>query len=218
MDETIGNGTRAVFPALASLMFLLGSLWLTALQADDDTDEEDERATDRPVDTSTFGGSNQDPEHLLDQIENSREVRRDALFGKAPLGPLHDATSQWSKDFYEKTNIQVGTSIHHLFSWLTNEIEGEDDFGTATDADIILRWDVLNRGEPNMSSITFHLESRWDWGTSGPMNIGQTSLGQLGSVGNSFAKYVPVSIIRNFYWQTGGPKSKGALRLSLIHI
>ena len=229
MDETLGDGARAIIPALVSLslIVLLGSLMLaTASQADEAGDEdakaaseqlqEDKRATDRPVDTSTFGGSNQDPEHLLDQIENSRVVRRDALFGKSPIGPLHDATSRWSKEFYEKTNIQVGTSIHHLFTWLTDVIPGEDDFGTATDFDVIFRWDVLNRGEPNMSSVTFHLESRWDWGTSGPMNIGQPSLGMLGSVGNSFDKYVPVTIIRNFYWQTGSTKSKGALRIGKI--
>lgn len=216
---------RPLIPAFASLVFLLGSLMTTALQADDAGDEgedaraasevsqEGERATDRPGAPDSFGGGNSDPAVLLSNIQNSRDVRRDALFGKSPIGPLHDATERWSKEFYEKTNIQVGTSIHHLFTWLTNEIPGEDDFGTATDLDIILRWDVLNRGQPNMSSITFHLENRWDWGTSGPMNIGQTSLGQLGSVGNSFAKYVPVSIIRNFYWQTGGPKSKGALRI-----
>jgi hypothetical protein len=223
MYKTTGNGTRVGIPALVSLFFLLGSLFTTALQADDATDEEskaasellqeDERATDRPGSPAAIGGNNDDPDVLLTRIENSRNVQRDALFGKSPIGPLHDATKQWSEDFYDKTNIQVGTSIHHLFTWLTDVIPGEDDWGTATDADIILRWDVLNRDQPNKSSITFHLESRWDWGTSGPMNIATASLGQLASVGNTFDKYVPVSIIRNLYWQTGGPGSKGALRI-----
>jgi hypothetical protein len=224
MDKTIGNGARTAFPALASLLFLLGSLFLTALQADETTDEdteadpeqllEDERATSRPVAPGSIGVNVGDPHYLLAQIQNDRKVQRDALFGKSPIGSLHDAAKQWSKDFYDKTNIQVGTSIHHLFTWLTNEIPGEDDWGTATDADIIFRWDVLNRGQPNVSSITLHLENRWDWGTSGPMNIATASLGQLASVGNTFDKYVPVTIIRNLYWQTGGgPKSKGTFRI-----
>ena len=226
MDKIKNTESRVSFSILLSLLFLLGCLGTTALRADDDsageakTDteqpEEDERATDRPVTTGLIGGNTSDPDVLLDQIMNSRVVNRESLFGRAPITPLHKVTERWSNDFYDKTNIRVGTSIHHLFTWLTDEIPGEDDFGTATDVDFITRWDIPNLGETTRSSLTFHLEGRWDWGTTGPMTIGTPSLGMLGSVGNSFARYTPVAIIRNLYWRTENTDKKGAFRIGKI--
>ncbi len=84
--------------------------------------------------------------------------------------------------------------------------------------DITATWDLLNRGEPNQGSLTMQLETRWNWGTTGPMALGPGSLGMLQNTGNTFDKYVPVMIIRNLYWQTGGMKSKGALRLGKVTI
>lgn len=212
------------FPALASLFFLIGSLLTTALLADDaneedvDAETESERREVTETNTDSFSANDQDPAVMLDRIVRTRSIHKQALFKVSPLKSFHDATDKWSDEFYEKTNVRVGTSVHHLFQWLTDVIPGEETWGTATDVDMIFRWDALNRGEPYQSSITFHLESRWDWGTAGPMNIAPASLGALGGTGNSFDKYVPVSIIRNFYWQTGTVKSKGVIRAGKITV
>ena len=223
------SGRISVRPFVLTLIgfiCLLGSLLTTALQADDagaeadDADTTSEQSEDseeaRISGGGAIGGNNQDPGVMLEEIKKSRTEQRSALFKVSPLKPLHDATDNWSDEFYKKTNVDVGTSIHHLFQWLSESFEGEDDWGTGTDVDIIARWDVLNRGKPNQSSITFHLESRWNWGTTGPMALGAGSLGMLQNTGNTFDKYVPVTIIRNFYWQTGGAKSKGAIRAGKI--
>jgi hypothetical protein len=50
------------------------------------------------------------------------------------------------------------------------------------------------------------------------MSIGAGSLGMLASTGNTYDKYVPVTILRNFYFQIGGPKSKGAIRVGKVTV
>ena len=211
-------GRTAVRPFVLTLIgfvCLLGSL---VLQADDageeavDADTMSQQSEDgednRIGSGGAIGRNDQDPGVMLESIIQSRREQRSALFKVSPLKPLQAATDNWSDEFYKKTNVDGGTSIHHLFQWLSESKEGTDDWGTGTDVDIIARWDVLNRGEPNQSSITFHLESRWNWGSTGPMALGGGSLGMLQNTGNTFDKYVPVTIIRNFYWQTGGTQSK----------
>ena len=44
------------------------------------------------------------------------------------------------------------------------------------------------------------------------------SLGMLQSTANTYEKYVPVTIMRNLYYQIGSMKSKGALRFGKVTI
>ncbi len=164
-----------------------------------------------------IGGNDQDPTVQLQDIEQKR-AERASLLGDSPIKSLHDRADAWHKRLYDKTHIRLGTSVHHLFQWLSESLPGTDDWGTATDMDITATWDLLNRGNPNQGSLTMHLETRWNWGTTGPMAPGPGSLGMLQNTGNTFDKYVPAMIIRNLYWQTGGMKSKGALRFGKVTI
>jgi hypothetical protein len=50
------------------------------------------------------------------------------------------------------------------------------------------------------------------------MALGGGSLGMLQNTGNTYDKYVPVTIIRNLYWQMGGTKSQWALRFGKLTI
>ena len=218
-------------PGLVSLLsvFLLGSLAMAPLQADEsgtvpeNAPAKNEQPEESPPNTKVteigegIGGNDQDPSVMLRTIE-SRRTQRDSLFRVSPLKPLHDDADAWHARLYKKTNIRLGTSIHHLFQWLSESLPGTDDWGTATDVDIIGTWEAVNPGEPNQGALTLHLENRWDWGTTGPMALGSSSLGMLQNTGNTFDKYVPVTIIRNLYWQSGGPKSKWALRLGKLTI
>ncbi len=229
MQKSRRTEVRPLVPAFAGLVFLLGSLLTTALQAGDARAEADDAETasvqseengsevEEALASDTFGGNDQDPAVMLQDIQQ-RRTEREALFKASPLKPLHDGADRWHKDLYEKTHINLGTSIHHLFQWLSESLPGTDDWGTATDMDVIGKWDLLNRGEPYQSSITMHLESRWNWGTTGPMALGPGSLGMLQNTGNTFDKYVPVMILRNLYWQTGSTKSKGAIRAGKLTI
>jgi hypothetical protein len=210
-------------------VFLLGSLVTTAAQADENgtgaedppttTAQSEEKVTeieDTEV-RQSIGANDQDPEVLLQEIQQ-RRTEKDSLFKVFPLKPLHDAADAWHEKLYENTHIKLGTSVHHLFQWLSESLPGTDDWGTATDMDITGTWDLTNRGKPNQGSLTLQLETRWNWGTTGPMALGPTSLGMLQNTGNTYDKYVPVTIIRNLYWQMGGTKSKGALRLGWLTI
>jgi hypothetical protein len=164
-----------------------------------------------------IGGNNQDPTVLLQHIKQ-RRTQRDSLFRTSPLGPAHEGAKQWHDKVYEKTHINSGVAIHHLFQWLSESLPGTDDWGTATDVDLTASWELTKRGEPYQGNLYVHLESRWNWGTTGPMSLGPRSLGMLQNTGNTYEKYVPVTIIRNFYYQIGGPKSKAALRFGKVTI
>jgi hypothetical protein len=160
MEKTMGNGARAVFSALVIVVFLLGSLAMTALQADENgTGAEDAAAETAQSEENAaqmegtrldagIGGNDQDPEVMLTSIQ-TRRTQRDALFGASPLKPLHDDADAWHDRLYKKTNVRLGTSIHHLFQWLSESHPGTDDWGTATDMDIIGTWEATNRGEPH---------------------------------------------------------------------
>jgi len=223
------NPARRPVLVLTVTFFLLGGLLMTAAQAGENgKDTEDSTATTTQAEESvseaensgyseSIGGNDQDPSVQLQDIEKKRAERASHL-GESPIKTFHDRADAWHKRLYDKTHIRLGTSIHHLFQWLSESRPGTDDWGTATDMDITGTWDLLNRGEPNQGSLTLHLETRWNWGTTGPMALGPGSLGMLQNTGNTFDKYVPAMIIRNLYWQTGGMKSKGALRFGKVTI
>jgi porin len=214
-----------LFPVL--LACLLIGLTISVVQADDKgsvsggpassaVEPEETEAADEDFD-HVIGGNDQDPTVLLRHIER-RRTQRDSLFGTSPLKPLHDATSRGEDKLYEATHIKAGLSVHHLFQWLSESLPGTDSYGTATDADLVFDWALTKRGEPYQGNLYFHLESRWNWGTTGPQSLGGGSLGMLQNTGNTYEKYVPVSIMRNFYYQIGSTKSKGALRFGKVTI
>jgi hypothetical protein len=229
MKKSGRTEVRPLAAAFVGLVFLLGGLLTTALQADENETGTEDTAAETALSEDNaaelegirlgagIGGNDQDPEVMLQSIQK-RRTEREALFGASPLKPLHDDADAWHERLYKKTNVRLGTSVHHLFQWLSESHPGTDDWGTATDVDIIGIWEATNRGEPNQGSLTMHLEARWDWGTTGPMALGGSSLGMLQNTGNTFDKYVPVTIIRDLYWQKGGPKSKWAMRLGKFTI
>jgi hypothetical protein len=77
-----------------------------------------------------IGGNDLDPEVMLQSIQK-RRTEREALFGASPLKPLHDDADAWHERLYQKTHIKLGTSVHHLLSWLSESFPGTDDWGTA---------------------------------------------------------------------------------------
>jgi hypothetical protein len=103
-----------------------------------------------------------------------------------------------------------------LFQGITEAREGEDQWGTASDADIMGAWELLWRGKPAQGQFYFHLETRWNYGTTNPEDLGFISLGALGGTANTFAQYDPVMIARNLYWQQGSKEAGWAYRIGKV--
>ena len=220
------KGAASISAFLACLLIGLISSAVQADEAEDKTNtavldatesEDIDWEEEGPLRGEPIGGNNQDPTVLLEHIRQ-RRTQRDSLFRASPLDPAHEGAEQWHDKLYEKTHINAGLAIHHLFQWLSESLPGTDDWGTATDVDLTASWELTKRGEPYQGNLYVHLESRWNWGTTGPMSLGPGSLGMLQNTGNTYEKYVPVMIIRNFYYQIGGPKSKAALRFGKVTI
>ena len=201
----------SVLVPIASVFLLVGPAMAAAQE------EQDVTAIADTVFSEGIGGNNQDPSIMLEEI-GQRRTERESLVKVSPLQPLHDAADKWHDWLYEAAHIKLGTSVHQLFQGLSESLPGTDSWGTATDVDIIGTWELANRGEPTLGSLTMHLETRWNWGTTGPMSLGPQSLGMLQSTGNTYEAYWPAMIIRNFYWQMGSTKSKWALRLGKVTI
>lgn len=171
---------------------------------------------------SSGGGSNlpfssdpEDPGNLLNGIQE-RKAQHQALFKVSPLKPLHDGTSRMWDDIYQATHLKMGLTLNHLFQWFDKALPDKDTYGTTTDGDFVGTWELLNRGKPTQGKLYFHLEGRWDYGTTGPQDLGFDSLGSTGGTANAFSAYTPTFLLRNFYWEQGTKKAGWAFRLGKI--
>ena len=59
-------------------------------------------------------------------------------------------------------------------------------------------------------------EGRWDYGTTGPQNLGFVSLASAIGTAKAFSAYTPTCIMRNFYWEQGSQKAGWAFRAGKI--
>ncbi len=156
-----------------------------------------------------------DPENLLLGIQQ-RHALKNSLFPASPLQRLHEATDQAKQDFYEATHIKLGLTLTHLSQWLSEAPLADDTWGSATDLDFLATWELVDRGEPTQGQLTFHLQGRWDYGTTGPETLGTESLGSLVGTANTFAPYSPAFLVRNLYWQQGSEEAGWAYRIGKI--
>jgi len=145
-----------------------------------------------------------------------RVKNRYSLFPVSPLRGLHDFTTKWKNTLYEKTGIMLGLSINHLFQGMTDALPDKDKWGTTTDLDFIASWELLFQGEPTQGELFFQLEGRWDYGTTGPQDLGFVNLASAGGTANAFSKYDPTFIVRNLYWEQGSPEAGWAFRIGKI--
>lgn len=164
-----------------------------------------------------FSSDPEDPGALLYTIEE-RRTQRQSLFPVSPLKFLHDGTEKMWDAIYEATYLRMGWTFNHLFQWLSDAEPDKDKYGTTTDADYAITWDLLNRDEPTQGKVYFHLEGRWDYGTTGPQTLGFDSLASAGGTGNAFSRYNPTFLIRNLYWEQGTKKAGWAYRFGKITV
>ena len=147
-----------------------------------------------------------DPGNLLPTIRQ-RGAQKESVFRVSPLAGLHEVTDRAKDDLHEATGLELGLAITHLFQGLSESPLGDDTLGTVTDLDFLAAWELLDRGEPTQGELVFHVQGRWDYGTTGPEELGTGSLGSLVGTANTFAAYSPAFPIRNLYWEQGSEEA-----------
>jgi len=165
---------------------------------------------------STFGNTPDDPSNLLYSDIPERKTQRESLLPVSPLKPLHDAADQLEDKIYREIHLKLGLSINHLFQGITDALSGEDKWGTTTDLDFVGSWEIINRGKPNQGQLFFGIEGRWDYGSTGPQDLGFVSLASAGGTANAFSRYAPAFILRNLYWEQGSVEAGWAYRIGKI--
>jgi hypothetical protein len=157
-----------------------------------------------------------DPSNLLRSVIPERRAQRESLLPVSPLKTLHDSTGLIKDGFYREFHLKLGLTFNHLFQGMSNTIPGEQGWGTTTDMDFIGTWELFNRGKPSQGQIFFQWEGRWDYGTTGPEDLGFISLASVGGTANAFSKYTPTFLLRNIYWEQGSKEAGWAFRIGKI--
>ena len=166
-------------------------------------------------------GMTSDPRDPTIELRRIRERRaeiqtRSALFRRAPLAGLHERIDRAENRFSEATDIKFGTAFNTLLQGLSESLPGQDNFGMATGMTFIGTWELFNKGESNQGELTFGLDGRWDYGTTGPTDLGNLGLGSLGFTANQFAAYTPAFLVRNLYWRQGSREAGWMYRIGRI--
>jgi porin len=161
----------------------------------------------------------QDPVVALQYIQAKRAQTKTpgySLFRRSVLTGLHERADQVEKRIYDDTGIRFGSAFNTLFQGLSESLPGEDTFGMATNMLFVGTWELCNRGTPNQGELTFGLEGRWDYGTTGPKDLGNLGLGSLGFTANPYNAYTPAFLVRNLFWRQGGQDAGYVYRLGRI--
>ena len=149
-----------------------------------------------------------DPDDPEEVLRFTREQPlQPSLLGVSPLGEFRARTDRWKDDLYEQAGIELGLATTSVIQALTDSIGGEDEWGMSTDLDFLSTFELVNRGQPTVGHVHFHLEGRWDYGTRPPEDLASLSLGSLGGTGDTHEDYKPAFIVRNLYWQQGSKDS-----------
>jgi porin len=156
-----------------------------------------------------------EPSKLLSLIDERRS-QRDSLLSISPLGRMRDETGVLKKNLYDKTGIKLGAMFSHVFQGVSDSIGNEDKYGTSSVLYLLGSWDLLNKGKPNMGQLVFTVEGRWDYGTTGPEDLGTYGLGSAIGTADTFSKYSPAFLLRELYWRQGSPEAGWAYRFGKI--
>lgn len=164
---------------------------------------------------STMSDNPEDPENLLISI-NQRRSQKNSLFTIPALVKFNETIDQGQKYLRDNANLKLGLAFTHVFQWLSEAPLSDEIWGTATTSDFIGTWEFVNKGGPYQGQIVFHVQGRWDYGTTGPEELGVNGLGTLIGTANTFAEYSPTFLLRNFYWQQGSEEAGWAYRIGKI--
>lgn len=151
-------------------------------------------------------GNLSEPSALLPAI-SERAKQKDSLFPSSPLTSLHENTSRSKEKLYNDTGFKWGFALTHVFQGVTDSLSGTDDTAAATTSDILGMYELIDKGMPTAGKIVAHGQARWDYGSSGPEDLGSTSLGSVIGTADTFSAYSPTVILRNLYWRQGSKEA-----------
>ena len=155
-----------------------------------------------------------DPGALANEISQRLE-QTDSIFEASPIGGLRDLTGEAKATLYSSTGINVDAVFTHVFQGATDTVENENNAGTATTLDLLATWDLFDKGEPTQAQLVIHGQYRWDYGTTGPEDIGFVSLASIIGTADTFSEYRR-ALWRNIYWRQGSPETGWVYRIGKI--
>jgi porin len=161
-----------------------------------------------------FSGPNE-PVSRLQQVDVLR-VPDDALFPVSPLWRFRHCTERAKQHLYDATCIKTGVILADVFQGISDALPGQDYLGNATTFNGIAKWELINRGEPEEGALWAHAESRWDYGSTGPEELGTNSLGSAIGTADTFSRYDVAFVLRNLYWRQGSLDAKWVYRVGKI--
>ncbi len=161
-----------------------------------------------------FSGPDE-PVNRLQQIQ-VRRVEEDALFLVSPLWGLRRATDRTKQHLYDATCIKTGVILADVFQGVSDALPGQDHLGNATTFTGIAKWELINRGEPDEGALWAQAESRWDYGSTGPEELGVSSLGSAIGTADTFSGYDVAFVLRNLYWRQGSLDDAWVYRVGKI--
>jgi len=156
-----------------------------------------------------------DPGNILREVERM-DAEREALFPRPPLGGLRNATNRAKQTIYEATGFKMGLVIQQVGQGISEVLPGNADIGTSADLDFVVKRELINKGKPNHGGVYYQLQGRWDYGTTGPQDLGFVSLASAGGTANAWSAYTPTFLTRNLYWQHGSNEAGWAYRIGKI--
>jgi len=168
---------------------------------------------------SSFGSLlSHDPEDAAIQLRTiqQRATGADALFPNPPFQTFRERVVATQQRLYDVRHIKTGLALNSAFQGLSDALPGEEKFGAASDMDLIVAWELINRGQPTRGRIYCGLEGRWEYGIPGPSDLGPASLGSSIETANSYAAYSPTYIVRNLFWRQGSPEAGWGYRIGHI--
>ena len=156
-----------------------------------------------------------DPGNVFKEVEQL-DAEREALFPMSPLGGFRDRMSRTKQVIYEATGFKMALVLQNLGQGLSEVLPGKADIGTTTDLDFVVKRELIHKGKPNHGGVYWQLQGRWDYGTTGPQDLGFVSLASAGGTANSWSAYTPTFLTRNLYWQHGSNEAGWAYRAGKI--
>ena len=135
--------------------------------------------------------------NLLSSI-GERTDQKDSLIPVSPLGTVREGMGEVNEGLYNTFGLKFGMVFTHAFQKVTDALPGQDDVGTATTADFLASWDLIDKGGPYMGQAIAHVQGRWNYGTTGPEALGFNSLGSAIGTADTFDEYLPNTfVLRN---------------------
>lgn len=193
------------------LSILLGCLLILAVPTSD------LGASVRKMEIDALSDDPEDASNMLRVIEARRE-QEDSLISVSPLCPLRNSIDRVKTSIYDAHSLKLGLAFNHVSQVLSEALPGQDRSGSATDMDFTGTWELVCKGTPVQGQLFFQVEGRWDYGTTGPSDLGTVSLGSLTQTANAFAAYNPTFLLRNLYWQQGSREAGWAFRIGKITV